>query len=493
MSRARAGLGRHGRDVPGPPWILGRRGAPLEAPENTLSSFRLAIDVGLDGCAYEVRACLGSDLVVLADERLERTTDGTGPVAAHGLAELFRLDAGGWFGAAFEGESLPVFEEVLSLDGNQAGSYPQHLVVLPEPGLAGPVATALLAHGRRLSVRAATPSRDVARELRDLGLAPLLRTERPDGDLRSFVRDERIAAVGASLSAWRAAGPGPWPSERWALDVDHPGDLFEAMRAGFNALTTSHPRRALAVRALCAWAPGLERFPLTAPDLPVDAALPLATGGAWCGRWSRIATVHNPFSFPVRVWLDSRVGRGAFEFEGLPSERELGPGERTEVPFEVAGGSWSPGGDPILVASYRWARGPGRPAGGIALDAPMVRTREAVAGARARRLTFLPEHPGDADASATVRLSGGDLLVALENAGGLQEPELLVHLDGRRVRGGQGLRLALPEGWDRGREGLSFAVGIEGYQGGRLRVRRWCGGVPFEGDSGEPGRLRRLE
>src|SRR6187399_2711946 len=74
------GIGPRGALVPGPPWILGLRGAPREAPENTLAGLARALELGLDGFHYEVRACRSGELFLLADANLDRTTDAVGPL-----------------------------------------------------------------------------------------------------------------------------------------------------------------------------------------------------------------------------------------------------------------------------------------------------------------------------------------------------------------------------------------------------------------------------
>ncbi len=117
----------------GPPWIFGHRGAPLETPENTLVSFGRALEQGLDGMAYEARVAAGFEVVVHADATLERTTSGTGSVSEATLAKLATLDAGGTFDARFQGERVPLLEEVLALAGTRVelGS-PQHLILAPD-------------------------------------------------------------------------------------------------------------------------------------------------------------------------------------------------------------------------------------------------------------------------------------------------------------------------------------------------------------------------
>ncbi|MBI5363209.1 MAG: hypothetical protein HZA53_08520, partial [Planctomycetes bacterium] len=104
-------IGERGELVPGPPWIVGLRGSPLEAPENTLASLARALELGLDGVAYEVRATRDRELVLARDAEIARTTNGTGRVAERAWRELAELDAGGWFGARFRGEQLALLED----------------------------------------------------------------------------------------------------------------------------------------------------------------------------------------------------------------------------------------------------------------------------------------------------------------------------------------------------------------------------------------------
>ena len=86
--------GASGTWVPGPPWILGHRGAPREAPENTLASLRRALEIGVDGIEYDLRGNASHEPVLMHDEDLARTTDAKGLLAARGLPELFGVDAG---------------------------------------------------------------------------------------------------------------------------------------------------------------------------------------------------------------------------------------------------------------------------------------------------------------------------------------------------------------------------------------------------------------
>ncbi|MEU3613686.1 glycerophosphodiester phosphodiesterase family protein [Streptomyces sp. NPDC006872] len=85
---------------------IGHRGVMGVEPENTLRSFVAAEQAGLDVIELDLHLSRDGALVVMHDPDVDRTTDGTGPVAEQTLVELRTLDAG-------RGERVPVFEEVL--------------------------------------------------------------------------------------------------------------------------------------------------------------------------------------------------------------------------------------------------------------------------------------------------------------------------------------------------------------------------------------------
>jgi len=92
---------------------LAHRGACALAPENTLSAFRMAMDIGADGVEFDVTLSKDGVPVVIHDPTLERTTNGKGQVCEKTLAELKELDAGRWFSAKYEGEKIPTLREAL--------------------------------------------------------------------------------------------------------------------------------------------------------------------------------------------------------------------------------------------------------------------------------------------------------------------------------------------------------------------------------------------
>lgn len=113
----------------GRPLLGGHRGNPAELPENTLASFRSALELGVDLVECDVHLSSDGRLVVIHDHTVDRTTNGRGPVRDLTGAELAALDAGG-------GERVPFLEEVLDLAAGRA-----HVAVelkqapLPYPGL----------------------------------------------------------------------------------------------------------------------------------------------------------------------------------------------------------------------------------------------------------------------------------------------------------------------------------------------------------------------
>jgi glycerophosphoryl diester phosphodiesterase len=103
-------------DTPG---VIAHRGLSGLAPENTMAAFRRALDIGVDMIELDVLLSADDQLVVFHDETLDRTTDGSGPVRERNLAQLKRLDAGGWFAGEFVREPIPILLEVLELVGDR--------------------------------------------------------------------------------------------------------------------------------------------------------------------------------------------------------------------------------------------------------------------------------------------------------------------------------------------------------------------------------------
>jgi len=79
------------------PRLFAHRGGALEAPENTLEAFAVGLAAGADRLELDVHATSDGEVVVLHDETVDRTTDGSGPVRGKPLGEVRELDAGAGF------------------------------------------------------------------------------------------------------------------------------------------------------------------------------------------------------------------------------------------------------------------------------------------------------------------------------------------------------------------------------------------------------------
>jgi len=125
------------------PLIIAFRGASRQAPENTVQSIKLAAEAHADIVALEVQGTKDDVPIVLADTKLDRTTNGTGRPTQLTLKEIQALDAGAWFGEKFKGAKIPTLEEGLEALGAKAHLMLDLSNVRPELPLAEKVAANL--------------------------------------------------------------------------------------------------------------------------------------------------------------------------------------------------------------------------------------------------------------------------------------------------------------------------------------------------------------
>jgi glycerophosphoryl diester phosphodiesterase len=100
--------------------VCAHRGHSIAAPENTLPAFETAVELGATVLEIDVVLTRDEGIVLLHDEIIDRTTDGKGRADAFDLADIKRLDAGGWFSPDFAGTPLPTLSETLAF-GRSAG------------------------------------------------------------------------------------------------------------------------------------------------------------------------------------------------------------------------------------------------------------------------------------------------------------------------------------------------------------------------------------
>jgi glycerophosphoryl diester phosphodiesterase len=98
------------------PVVFAHRGASAAAPENTLAAFKRGVEMGAPAIELDVKLSADGHVVVIHDQRVDRTTNGRGDVGKLSLEEMQALDAGSHFSPQFAGEKIPtlaeVFEEV---------------------------------------------------------------------------------------------------------------------------------------------------------------------------------------------------------------------------------------------------------------------------------------------------------------------------------------------------------------------------------------------
>ncbi len=96
------------------PPVIAHRGASSVAPENTLAAIRTAREQGANWIELDVKISYDGVPVLMHDETLERTTNGTGFVAEAAWSDLARLDAGASFDPRYRGEGVPHLSDAIN-------------------------------------------------------------------------------------------------------------------------------------------------------------------------------------------------------------------------------------------------------------------------------------------------------------------------------------------------------------------------------------------
>ncbi|QHJ70409.1 glycerophosphodiester phosphodiesterase [Planococcus halotolerans] len=95
--------------------IYAHRGCSGTYPENTLAAFKAAAELPITGVEIDVHLTKDREIVVIHDEKVNRTTDGKGYIKDMTLSEVRKLDAGSWFSGEFAGEKIPTLDEVFDI------------------------------------------------------------------------------------------------------------------------------------------------------------------------------------------------------------------------------------------------------------------------------------------------------------------------------------------------------------------------------------------
>lgn len=204
--------------------VLGHRGASGYAPENTLEAFKLAMDMGADGFELDVHLSKDGELVVIHDETVDRTTDGTGFVGEMTLAELKALDASN-HKEAYKGAKIPTLAEVYDLirDTNHIVNveiktdnifYPQLeekvLALEKEKGMEGRIVYSSFNHYTVKKIRALAPDAQIGMLFGDVLVEPydycksvganLLHPSKANLNVPGFA--EKAKEAGLGMNVW---------------------------------------------------------------------------------------------------------------------------------------------------------------------------------------------------------------------------------------------------------------------------------------------------
>jgi glycerophosphoryl diester phosphodiesterase len=248
--------------------VIAHRGASAEHPENTLESFRVALEQGAHALELDVRATADGEAVVIHDATLDRTTDLSGLVRERRLAELRRADAGARFAPERDGPwrasgvRVPTLAEVLA-------AFPDVsiLIEVKEPAVAEPARRAILEAGAASRVVLASADHAALERFRE---PPFLRGA-SGADIARLYFPTMLGVPPASLDAVAYSVPLRWrgltiPTRRvvaaarragrpvhvWT--VDDPFTAVDLWRRGVAGIVTNRPGRI--VEALTTRGPG---------------------------------------------------------------------------------------------------------------------------------------------------------------------------------------------------------------------------------------------
>ena len=236
-----------------PVGIALHRGANRYAPENTLPAFAKAVRLGADYVEFDVRATKDGAFYLLHDSRLNRVSDGDGPLALLNADAVSKLSAGVKFGRPFARTPLPTMDEFLGQFAGKIGFYFDAKAIPPSA-----LAAALERH-QVIDRTVVYQSADYLTQLKAIN--PRIRALAPLGDAKDF------AGLAANLKPYgvdadwdilspdliaRCHAAGVKVFSDALGDHERVEDYLQAIEWGIDVISTDHPLRLM--RAIELWA-----------------------------------------------------------------------------------------------------------------------------------------------------------------------------------------------------------------------------------------------
>ena len=245
---------------PGPPLVIGHRGAPHDRPENTLPSFQRALDLGVDAVEFDVRVTADGVAVVHHDVTTGRTCGDDLLIERTSIGALRRLDAATMFAGPYTPShqtAIPLLDEVLAMtrglpviiECKTVEAVPLVMAALVSHGATERALIGSFLHVAMQQVRAAgLPSGASRRDMIGLALRGAVRLAPGRMPFAAMCIPERSSGVTlplARLARWgRALGV---PVHVWTVnsadDANHIWDM------GVTGVMTDDPASILEARA----------------------------------------------------------------------------------------------------------------------------------------------------------------------------------------------------------------------------------------------------
>jgi glycerophosphoryl diester phosphodiesterase len=202
----------------------------------------LALELGVDAIETDVRSTRDGELVLIHDERLDRTTNGTGPVRDTPWSTVAALDAGSWFGDLYNGARVPLLRETLlrygrrtrlALEIKQAGTELEVLQMVEDLALLKSVTFTSFMYDVVRQIKEASESARVG--YLATAVEPGIVESVVDAGFEQFCPPAK-ALTPEAVDTWKARG---LEVRAWAVrDVDL---MQRAISAGVDGMTVDFP------------------------------------------------------------------------------------------------------------------------------------------------------------------------------------------------------------------------------------------------------------